>query len=116
MTDIHLGGAGIVFQPSTEFVTLAAGIGILKHPAQGIAQEALRHPDAVFSPIRLQDASLRGFGLNREARLLPELANHRPDLFGGLIHHQPALIASALNSGSIDIRQQAWLDHVTTRS
>ena len=99
MADVNFGAAiGQALQAGAELVALAGGVERIEHLAQRRANEILRNLGPVLGPVGLHDADVDLVLRQREAVFQPEIAHRIPELFYRALHHQPALIAIALDA------------------
>ncbi|MPN05498.1 hypothetical protein SDC9_152749 [bioreactor metagenome] len=103
MADEDVGAAVLVaLKARAEAVTLAGGVQAVEQFADGRADDVLRDLGAVFGPVGLQDAEFGVVGGEDKAAFQPEVAHRIPQLVGGAVDHQPALVAIALDAHVAD--------------
>ena len=95
----------MVVEARAVLVALGGGMEIIEDLAQEVAHRAFLDPRPALGPIGLHHPSFGHLHLDEKAVLLPESLDDRPDLFGRLLHHEPALRARALDPYTLDYRQ-----------
>src|SRR5690606_8355172 len=91
VADVDLGALGAALDPGGELVALAGGIQRIEGPPERAANEVERNLGAVFGPVGFDDAGFRRLRLDEESGLLPEFAQHLPDLLGRQVRDQPTV-------------------------
>src|SRR5687767_1159606 len=103
--DLGRTGLGALLQPGAVLVAPRRRPQVRRHLADRAAHEVLRDLRLVLVPFGLEDAGVGLLAHEAVAGLGPEVAHHRPHGGGFGLHHQPALVAHALQPRALDLRQ-----------